>query len=129
MKPDVPPDPIGIAFLRVQAVTPAPRATLQLVEQPGRSCTCFNSRYKLRDIFYGIQNVEVVEERYAHDALVWSSAGVAAGTDMTLAFIAAMAGEEAAGTVQIAAEYYPSCVDYGAFAKHSKAPGYIKRAI
>ena len=52
--------------------------------------------------------VQVVEERFVRDGAVWTSAGVSAGIDMTLAFIADFAGEETAARVQLAAEYFPS---------------------
>src|SRR5216684_3262833 len=39
-------------------------------------------------------DVSVVEQRYVQDGSVWSSAGVSAGTDLMLAFIASVAGEE-----------------------------------
>jgi transcriptional regulator GlxA family with amidase domain len=71
-------------------------------------------------------DVAVVEQRYVQDGNVWSSAGVSAGTDLMLAFIASIAGEKAAGKVQFAAEYYPSCVRYGDFENHEQAPAYIK---
>jgi transcriptional regulator GlxA family with amidase domain len=57
-------------------------------------------------------DVEVVEDRYVQDGNVWSSAGVSAGIDLMLAFIASVAGPEAAGKVQFSAEYYPSTVLY-----------------
>jgi transcriptional regulator GlxA family with amidase domain len=71
-------------------------------------------------------DVTVVEERFVRDGDVWTSAGVSAGTDLMLAFIAAVAGEETAGKVQFAAEYYPSTLRYGAFDKHPQAPSYIR---
>jgi hypothetical protein len=43
-----------------------------------------------------------------------------------LAFIASEVGDEVAGKVQFAAEYYPSCVNYGDFENHEEAPAYIK---
>ena len=71
-------------------------------------------------------DVEVLEQRYVQDGVTWSSAGVSAGTDMLLAFIAEVAGEEAAGKVQFGAEYYPTTRRYGGFEKHPKAPGYVR---
>ena len=71
-------------------------------------------------------DVDVVEERHVQDGNVWSSAGVSAGTDLMLAFIASVAGDEAAGKVQFAAEYYPSSVKYGGFENHAEAPAYIR---
>lgn len=70
-------------------------------------------------------DVTVVEERFVKDGFVWSAAGVSAGIDMTLAFIAAVSGPEAAGQVQLVAEYYPSVELYGGLEVHSKAPGYV----
>jgi hypothetical protein len=43
-----------------------------------------------------------------------------------LAFIANIAGEEAAGKVQSSAEHYPSSVKYGDFQNHAQAPAYIR---
>jgi transcriptional regulator GlxA family with amidase domain len=71
-------------------------------------------------------DVDVVEKRYVQDGSVWTSAGVSAGMDMLLAFIAATAGEEAAGKVQFGAEYYPSIRTYGNFENDPKAPGYVR---
>lgn len=71
-------------------------------------------------------DVEVVEERMVRDGNVWSSAGISAGMDLMLAFIANMAGEDAAGRVQFAAEYYPSGASYGGYDDHENAPAYIK---
>jgi len=71
-------------------------------------------------------DVAVVEERFVRDGNIWSSAGVSAGTDLMLAFIAAVRGEEAAGKVQLQSEYYPSSVRYGGFEKHPQASAYIR---
>ena len=71
-------------------------------------------------------DVTVVEQRFVQDGNVWSSAGISAGIDLMLAFIASVAGEEAAGKVQFGAEYYPSSVKYGGFEKHAQAPGYVR---
>jgi transcriptional regulator GlxA family with amidase domain len=59
---------------------------------------------------------------------VWTSAGVSAGTDMMLAYIAAVAGDDSAGKVQLGAEYYPSTVRYGSQAGDPRAPGYLRCA-
>ena len=71
-------------------------------------------------------DVQVLEQRYVQDGNVWTSAGISAGTDLMLAFIAAVAGDDAAGKVQFGAEYYPSSVKYGGFENHAQAPTYIK---
>lgn len=87
-----------------------------------KATTHWGSLERLR----ALGDVTVVEQRWVRDGSVWSSAGVSAGTDLMLAFIASVAGEEAAGTVQFAAEYYPSDVKYGGFENHAQAPAYIK---
>lgn len=87
-----------------------------------RATTHWGSLDRLR----ALGDVEVQEQRYVQDGTVWSSAGVSAGTDMVLAFIAEVAGEEAAGKVQFGAEYYPSTRKYGGFEKHAKAPAYVR---
>jgi transcriptional regulator GlxA family with amidase domain len=87
-----------------------------------KATTHWGSLQRLRDL----GDVEVVEQRFVQDGAVWSSAGVSAGTDLMLAFIASVAGEEAAGKVQFGAEYYPSSVKYGGFQNHAQAPAYIK---
>lgn len=68
-------------------------------------------------------DVEVVEARYVRDGSLWTSAGISAGIDMSLAFIAAMAGEKVAGDVQLHTEYYPEKKYY----QNSKAhfPNYV----
>lgn len=70
--------------------------------------------------------VRVREERFTRDGNIWCSAGVSAGMDMALAFIAATAGEEAAGQVQLAAEYFPEGKSYGQATKLPGAPGYLR---
>jgi transcriptional regulator GlxA family with amidase domain len=87
-----------------------------------KATTHWGSLERLR----ALGDVTVVEQRWVRDGNVWSSAGVSAGTDLMLAFIASVAGEEAAGTVQFAAEYYPSDVKYGGFENHAQAPAYVK---
>jgi len=88
-----------------------------------KATTHWNSLDRLR----ALGDVSVVEERFVRDGNIWSSAGVSAGTDMMLAFVASYAGEEAAGKSQAAAEYYPLPQAYGSFDKHPEAPGYLKR--
>lgn len=87
-----------------------------------KATTHWGSLSRLREL----GDVEVVEERYTQDGTIWCSAGVSAGIDMTLAFIAQVAGDDAAGKVQFAAEYYPLQKVYGNYASHPDAPGYIK---
>jgi len=87
-----------------------------------KATTHWGSLERLR----ALGDVEVVEQRYVQDGNIWSSAGISAGTDLMLAFIASVAGESAAGAIQFAAEYYPSTVKYGGFENHEEAPAYIK---
>lgn len=79
------------------------------------------------DRLRALGDVNVVEERFVRDGNVWSSAGVSAGTDLMLAFIAHTAGEEAASRVQLQAEYYPAGTVYGSTASHERAPAYVRR--
>lgn len=58
------------------------------------------------------EGVNIVAQRYIQDGPIWSSAGVSAGADMALAFIAKTAGPEVAGRVQLEAEYYPDDIQY-----------------
>lgn len=61
---------------------------------------------------YGKVNV-VENQRWVRDGNVWTSAGVSAGIDLTLAFIEAIDGPEAAASVQLNAEYFPDGKLYG----------------
>jgi transcriptional regulator GlxA family with amidase domain len=74
-----------------------------------------------------LPGVQVVEERFVQDGPVWSSAGVSAGIDMMLAYIAQVAGADTAGQVQFASEYYPDGVRYGQAAADARAPAYVRR--
>jgi len=88
-----------------------------------RATTHWASLDRLRDL----GDVTVVEERIVRDGRIWTSAGVSAGIDMALAFVADAAGEEKAGMIQFGTEYYPSPRSYGGFNKHEKAPQYVKK--
>lgn len=78
------------------------------------------------DRLTALGDVQVVQERYVRDGKVWSSAGVSAGIDLMLAFIAASAGDDVAGKVQFSSEYYPSAKTYGTYTSHEKAPLYLR---
>jgi len=84
--------------------------------------THWNSLERMR----ALGDVQVVEERYVHDGNIWTSAGISAGMDLMLAFIASVSGEGAAGLVQSHAEYYPASTRYGDFEKHKEAPVYLR---
>lgn len=70
--------------------------------------------------------VTLVEERFVKDGRIWSSAGVSAGMDMMLAFIAEQFGKEVAATIQLEAEYFPSPKLYGTPQHDPRASGYIR---
>ena len=78
------------------------------------------------DRLRALGDVKVVEQRFVQDGDVWTSAGVSAGTDLMLAFIAHTAGDEAAAKVQLQAEYYPADTIYGSTASHERAPAYVR---
>lgn len=52
-------------------------------------------------------DVTVKQKRYIRDDNIWTSAGISAGMDLALEFIAEIAGYDVAGKVQHHAEYYP----------------------
>lgn len=70
--------------------------------------------------------MSVVEDRFVRDGNVWTSAGVSAGIDLTLAFIASEAGEDAASIVQHNAEYYPDGRIYGSAHVSEKSSAYFR---
>ncbi|MGD9948090.1 MAG: DJ-1/PfpI family protein [Desulfobulbus sp.] len=81
------------------------------------------------DRLRALANVDVREERFTRDGIVWTSAGVSAGIDLMLAFIAKTAGAEVAGKVQFAAEYYPAPIRYGQAWKSPDAPEYLQESL
>ncbi|MBQ0933949.1 DJ-1/PfpI family protein [Ideonella paludis] len=87
-----------------------------------RATTHCGSLQRLREL----GDVAVVEERWVRDGAVWTSAGVAAGMDVILAVIADVAGDEVAGRVQFASEYYPAPRRYGNFMDHPGMPAYAR---
>jgi transcriptional regulator GlxA family with amidase domain len=89
----------------------------------GKSAT---THWASLDRLRALGDVKVVEARHVRDGAVWTSAGVSAGIDLMLAFIASQAGEEAAGKVQFQSEYYPSAIRYGDHASRAQAPAYLK---
>jgi transcriptional regulator GlxA family with amidase domain len=124
-------NPLFIEFIRRQAA--GCRAVLSvctgsfLLQRAGllehrRATTHWGELPKLRKL----ENLEVVEERFVRNGNVWTGAGVSAGTDLALAFIAEEAGEEVAGQVQLFAEYYPSPRRYGRAHLAKEAPQYVR---
>ena len=88
-----------------------------------KATTHWGSLDRLREL----GDVEVVESRFVQDGNVWSSAGISAGIDLMLNFISTVSGDEAAGKVQFASEYYPLSVRYGDSDKDPQAPTYLKK--
>lgn len=87
-----------------------------------RATTHWASLDRLRDA----GGVEVVEQRWMRDGRIWTAAGVSAGIDLALAFIAETAGKEAAGVVQLAAEYYPQSITYN-LENLKQTPAYVAK--
>lgn len=71
-------------------------------------------------------DVQVTPERVVHDGNIWTGAGISAGIDLALAFIASVAGEDAAGKVQLGTEYYPDGGFFGSAHLQPQAPAYLK---
>ena len=124
-------NPACVDFIRRQ--TASCRAVLSvctgsfLLERAGvlankQATTHWGELAKLRKL----KGVEVVEERFVQTGNVWVGAGVSAGTDLALAFIASEAGEDVASQVQFFAEYYPSSKRYGHAHMDQQAPAYVK---
>lgn len=71
--------------------------------------------------------VDVVEERFVRDGMVWTSAGVSAGIDLFLYFLAETQGRDVADIVQHNAEYYPDGTLYGDLHKGAGMPAYMRK--
>ena len=87
-----------------------------------RATTHWRSLERLRKF----QDVTVMEQRFVRDGNIWTAAGISAGIDLALAFIADQGGEEVAGKVQLHAEYYPDNAKYGSAHLSQEAPDYAK---
>jgi len=76
------------------------------------------------------KDVTVVEQRVVKNENIWTSAGISAGIDMALEFIAYLDGDEVAGKVQFAGEYYPDNKSYGTIHRdHPQSPQYLKSKL
>lgn len=73
------------------------------------------------------KEIKVSEQRYVVDGNIWTSAGVSAGMDMALAFIADIAGKEIAGKVQLHAEYFPENIVYAKLDEVVERPLYLNK--
>ncbi len=71
--------------------------------------------------------VNVVEERFVQDGTIWTSAGVSAGMDLFLHFIAETQGSDVADIVQHNAEYYPDAPPYGTLHAGEGMPAYMRK--
>jgi transcriptional regulator GlxA family with amidase domain len=89
----------------------------------GRSATTY---WSMLPALSELGDVQVLEQRFVQDGNVWTSAGVSAGTDMMLAYIAHVAGDDTAGKVQLGAEYYPAATRYGQQADEPRIPAYVR---
>jgi transcriptional regulator GlxA family with amidase domain len=76
----------------------------------GRKAT---THWKALDQMKALPGVTGVDQPWVRDGNVWSSAGVSAGMDLALGFIAEIDGADAAASVQHNAEYYPEGRIYG----------------
>lgn len=70
--------------------------------------------------------VTVVEDRFVSNGSIWTSAGVSAGIDMVLAFLANQMGANIAGEAQLYAEYFPNGAVYGEPWQVAGVPQYIR---
>jgi len=68
--------------------------------------------------------VQVLEQRIVCDGKICSAAGVSVGIDLAQAMIAEEAGQDVAGKVQLAAEYYSNTIRYGNAHQVPEVPGY-----
>ncbi len=78
-----------------------------------RATTHWKAMDGLRDL-----GIDAVKQRWVRDGNVWTSAGVSAGMDLLLGFIAEIDGDRAAASVQHNAEYYPDGCIHGDNARH-----------
>jgi transcriptional regulator GlxA family with amidase domain len=86
-----------------------------------RATTHWRSIERLRQC----SEVEVVQERFVRDGTIWTSAGVSAGIDMALAFVAGIASTDIAARVQLNAEYYPATTRYDPEGQLDSLPAYL----
>ena len=86
-----------------------------------KATTHWRSLDRLREF----KQITVEEKRFIQDGNLWTSAGISAGIDMALAYIAHVAGPDLAGKIQFNAEYYPLPTRYGSMHLSEEAPHYL----
>lgn len=84
------------------------------------------THWKFMEEFSSVSEIDVVSRRYVRDGRIWTAAGVSAGIDMSLAFIAEAAGNESAHIVQANAEYFPDPPRLVDSAANNGVPGYVR---
>lgn len=89
-----------------------------------KATTHWRSLERLRQL----PDITVVEQRFIRDGNIWTAAGVSAGIDLALALIADQAGEDIAGKVQLAVEYYPNQLRYGNIHLSTETPAYLRES-
>lgn len=87
------------------------------------------THWRSLDRLRAFPEVEVHEKRFLQEGKVWTAAGVSAGIDLALALVAHKAGEETAGNIQLAAEYYPLPRRYGRAHHSPGAPAYLTESL
>lgn len=85
------------------------------------------TNWKAIELQKQLADVTTVEKRWVRDGSVWTSGGVSAGMDMTLAFIADEGGADAASLTQLHAEYFPDGKIYPAKIRSAgRLPRYLR---
>lgn len=90
--------------------------------QGKRATTHWKALGALRDL-----GIDLCEDRFVRDGTVWTSAGVSAGIDLMLHFIAETKGPSVADIVRHNAEYYPDARSFGDLHKGAGMPAYMGR--
>jgi len=70
--------------------------------------------------------VEVVEEHFTRSGAIWTAAGISAGMDLMLLFIAETDAEDVAAAVQLESEFFPASRMYGSADCRGKGSAYFR---
>ena len=87
-----------------------------------RATTHWASLDRLR----ALGDVEVVKERFTRSGAIWTAAGISAGMDLMLLFIAETDAEDVAPAVQLESEYFPGLRMYGSTDCRGKGSAYFR---